>query len=338
MTFSVLAFWLGALLSEGGGVASKFGNVVKVECAEVNEVSKVQIAISALPGLIGVFWIVASVGIPLFDQKMRFYAPFKATFLAEFLSVPIMLIYSNISQRARFKIWEITSIFLLLVLIAVPGYRNFPVMVALLLLVSSVMTGQLKLTLVRMLAFGALAGGFFGLVNIYRRSSIEELLSAEAAASAFNTQLPSVLAQLHYNLREPIGIGQILTRHIPEGSAPGFIWTDLLSILPWYSDTAGKIISGLIGSSLTGGLNMSFPHVLYFEYGANFSYFTMASIGLLIGLIWRNATEGGNIKHIIIYGYSVVAFVLLFQRGVPKASIFLVPTFFIIMFRYRIKL
>lgn len=293
------------------------------------DISYAVIVMSLLPGLLGVAWIVLTVGIPLISPNARFLADPKALFLAETATVPAVLLAYRYYVHRSFPGRDRLLAGMVAVVLLIPGYRNWILTAFLIGIIGLTRVGALRIKMIPALVAVAGAGAFLGLVSIFRRAVSPQLLSSDASIERYDVEyLPGFLAQLHLGFRESIALTSlIMSKAIDFHGQPVFL-ADLMTLLPGERISGGRVIAQAFGAVLAGGLTPGLVGLLTAEFGAANCMIFFAAVGTVGGLIWRWCVASDRPEAAFFYGFFVVNFVLLFHRGIMKPSMVIVPLYF----------
>ncbi len=323
-TFSVVALLAGFALAlvPGERCAGASHTVTMAPVADL------LVYITALPGVVGLVWMVAGVhGMPLLDPALRFAIDPKALLLVETLFVPLILRGVSLwdtSPAPVVKKLELAGWFLLL---ALPGYRGWLVGALGVLALVALSRGATRRTLVLAGSAGVLSLAilvFFALVR--RLTQVELFDPAESLRMHGAENLPQWFAQLHFAVRESLFIGQGLWFLRQDGiGGPPLLFADLMTLLPGQQLAAGAVLGDFFGRSLAGGLTASLPGVLFYEYGGPGALLVMAAMGGLMGVGWRWVRQAHHRLPVGLYALCYFYLLHFFHRGTLKPSYIVVP-------------
>lgn len=320
-SFSVLA------LLGGFALALLPGARPKILSATTAPVPDLLVYASALPGAVGLVWMLASAqGLPLLEPALRFAIDPKALVLVETLFVPLILrgvsLWDTPSAPVRKKL-ELGGWFLLL---ALPGYRGWLVGALGVLMLVALARGVTRRTLLWAGSAGVLSLVILVSFALLRRLTQAELFDpAESLRMHGAEDLPQWFAQLHFAVRESLFVGQGLWLLRQDGVAgPSLLFADLITLLPGQQQAAGAVLGDFFGRSLAGGLTASLPGVLFYEYG-NGALAVLAGLGVLMGLGWRRVRAAPSRLTLGLYALCYFYLLHFFHRGTVKLAYLLVP-------------
>jgi len=284
------------------------------------------------PAVVGVLWIVATVGVPLLNPSMRFRADPKAVFLVETATAIATLMAYRFHINTRFSGADWLMCALIGVLLLIPGYRNWIVVAILIGLIGLNRAGSLRIRLVPALFFTTTVIVFLAAVSTFRRASSTELLSSDLSAVKYQIQyLPPILAQLHLGFRESIALtSQLIERHVDFKDQHVFL-ADVMTMLPGQGTSGGRVLAEQFGATQAGGLTPGLVGLLTTEFGQPWCLAAFAIAGAMGGAVWLWYARSRAPEVAVLYGYHAVNFLLLFHRGILKPSMVVVPLYFLVV-------
>jgi hypothetical protein len=288
------------------------------------ELRRMHILISAIPGLIGVIWIVGTVGIPLLRPEARFMAPAKAVLLCELLTVPFALQVCRILSLQRVSAADFAILTAIAVILAVPGYRGLPLIAMLVSIIAGGMSGRVRLSLFRTALILILALSLLSFGQILRRSLSSELSSNQTIISRYYAEtLPLGFAQLHFSLRESIALTQriLLT---PRFGGTQVLFADIASMRPGSDMSGGQMVAQAMGASEAGGLTPGATSLIYLAAGP-YGAIVFILVGAGIGRLWRRYRAMASTSTAVLYAFAIVYTIHWFHRGVIKPGYILIP-------------
>lgn len=323
-SFYMLLAYLASLII----IACELGAVVPPIKTEKREFYFPQkaIAICALPGALGVALLIPQ-GIPLL-QPWKFTAvSAKSIFLIETLFTPLCLCIHNYFQKYQPLYKRKKYLYLsaaLTVLLALPGYRGWIIISALLITYGYLLdNGKIHLA-----KLGAAVGGIFLIMTglaVYRRTFNTELSLASDVVQKYDaSHLGKTFALLHFSLRESIAISQ---RLIEGGisTAQSLFFSDILSMLPGKNTAGGEIVAQAYGDFSGVGLTPGAFGALSLEFGIASAYLIIFSIALFASYYIKVAKRSKSIVLELSALLICLYFVHFIHRGIPKPSYIVIP-------------
>ena len=297
---------------------------------KITPVSIELVILSALPGVVGVLWVVLAVGIPLINPEARFLAPGRAMLLAETLNASFVLLAYYYLSRGVPKPTLLMVAFggIVMFLLLVPGYRNWPLVACLIAMIGLTLSGGMQINVRKLALFGGIAVFLLAIIMEFRRDNSSSLVDTATTMEIYRVEyIPAFLAQVHFGFRESLGIGQWLLQTGSTYTGPPLFIADILTMFG-SELTGGRIIAERVGAALDGGLTAGLVGVLTLEFGATTCLLMFFCAGMFGSVLWNWFRRNMRPEIAFVYGYFLVNFLLLFHRGIPKPSNFIVPAYF----------
>lgn len=285
-----------------------------------------QILLLSLPGIAGVLMMVPH-GIPLFNPVALADVPAKSVFLTETIFAPYILLLERFYFKKKIqksRNIELTALALFFFMLALPGYRGWIIIAALLWVTASFRSSnQIKFSKTIILAI-LIVGVMVG-IAIVRRTLNPSLLGADDVLNEFDAQaLGPTFGLLHFALRESIAISQsLLTSNItlPEG----VLLSDFLTMLPGKRLSGGEIVAQAFNEFSGVGLTPGAVGALASEFSLVGGLALLALISFTIGYLHKTATRSGRVSAYLGYLLCTMYFLHYLHRGIPKPAYVFVP-------------
>jgi len=292
------------------------------------------VALSFLPGLLGVAILFAQAGLVLADPARRFSASPLALVLVETLTASLALLCLHVyGDGLPPRRGQVFAIFATVALLASSGYRGFAIVAVAIVFFSRHFYGRhaikpISLILVAFLAIGTMAG----FDQIRRATSGGALIATETATVRYGAEsLPNGFRQVHFALRESIAVTQrFITAERVSADEPSLFWSDILTLMPGSQQSGGALVGEVVGRSQGGGITPGAVGAVVYEFGRASPLFFIG-LGAVTGLAWRRVEDSTTGP--LVYFFAVVYTLHYMHRGIPKISYVLVPLAFVLFSR-----
>lgn len=297
------------------------------------DVQPLHVLIGLAPGLLGLAWIVATSGVPLLHPESRVGIRGLPLLLAESLIAGLGLYCYRVFMQRSPQPREICVIAGLLLALAVPGYRGWPLIGIGLVVTLAVHFGRLRVRLRPILAISAIAVVIIAGGDSVRRMTNHQLLSSNAEAAQYGAQnLPIGFRQLHFAFRETIALTQELVSKRQEGVRlpHSLLLADFKTMLPGKEESGGTMVGQLVGVQGNAGLTAGAVGAAFMDMG-RLSYLFFGCWGLALGFVYRRVRRASYWS--AVYFLAIAYSLHFFHRGIPKPSYVVVPAMLLVLAR-----
>lgn len=295
------------------------------------------IVLAFIPGTIGLL-LMAPSGFPLFNPNAFTNVSGKAYFLAEFLVVPFLLLFSN-AVFHDFRRVDLLMLSGALFLLSLSGYRGWP-MIAIMISVICYMDihreKAFRYAFMSSLALFLILSGlsYFRRINNFDLIPAEDLLSSVGAES-----LGIFVGLMHLAFRESIAIGQVLIDYSDALSVykyESLFFSDLLTMLPGKTyESGGVIVASMFAVDRGVGLTPGALGALIFDFGIFISMFFAFCLGFFLGRVYlKSVGDNGNLW-LLLYLLLTIYILHYMHRGIPKPGYFFIPMFLYLIIKFK---
>lgn len=292
--------------------------------------------IGVLPGLVGVLLVVHSAGLAIIHPQTRADIGGLPLLLAESLEAGLLLYACHAFSQPLRRSRDVVVICLVLIGLAMPGYRGWPVIGLILVAICGIYFGRIRVTMRGILLLAALITLIIAGGELIRRDTAagkspgSELSTQELAVQYHAQDVPPGLLELHFAFRETIGLTQILVHDRQEGRRvhPSLLIADFKTLLPGKQISGGVLLNQVVGIQGPLGLTAGAVGVSYMDLGS-LSLALFFTVGAFLGAAWRFAAK--DPRWAMFYFVIALYVIQWFHRGVPKPSYIVVPFFFLLL-------
>ncbi len=321
-----------AMMIFGSSLSSTMGSQRRQTVdPDLTDIPMFYVIIAACPGVLGVLWILATVGAPILNPSLRFGCPPAALQLIDITSAAFALQAIRMVFMRKPGWLEFALLLGLFIILNFAGYRNIGLKAFAIGIFTWHITGRYRLTPARALFVAGVGMAVLSGLGIFRRATSTQLSSIDRAMAFVHASpyLPSSIAEIHFAVRESIGITQTLIMKYGAGSISGIFFGDLITLLPGKQVSGGGVVAQLMGGALqAGGLTPGLSGAAYIEFGI-FGLSIPFAIGLLNGYAWRRAVVNRSIIWITLYSFILIYSVNIFHRGIFAPQYLFSPLYFV---------
>lgn len=287
-----------------------------------------------VPGALGVLMAFGSAGLAIVHPYTRANIGGLALLLSESLQVGVLLWACHAFSRQTLRRRDLGALALLVVALAMPGYRGWPVIGIILITIAGVYFGRIRVRIrTVVILFGLVvflvAGGEYIRRNTTGGQAPGTQLTTQQLAARYGAEgIPPGLLELHFALRETVGLTQVLVINRDRGRrvSSSLLLGDFKTLLPGKQTSGLVALNELIAIRGSLGLTAGAVGVSYMDLG-RWSLVLFFAVGGVMGVAWRMAAR--DARWAMFYFLIVIYSIQWLHRGTPKASYVVVPAMFL---------
>lgn len=278
--------------------------------------------------------VVVQYGVVLLNPNIRFLISSYYLYSIELIVVAVIFLFAlkqqngSITRTYTFVLLISSSIFL-----SASGYRSQIVLLLVGLILYYLISQNLQpesksfKTIPRRAGFGVFAVFLILSVGYYLRVEFSgdgilgwEQRVAELEIANSNFLLP--LLPIHESARENMGVTTTALNRLPDiagfGSLNSFIWIELLTLLPGYSETATGILGQVVNRSQSDFLTPGVIGGLYISHDYIGLIIYFCGISALARHLWKNAIRSNDHAYYASLSIFFIYYIHFMYRGIIR--------------------